>query len=240
MTFADPVSSGKIRAISFDAGFTLLRADPPVEEVYLREFARDGARGGRAELGAALARTWKEVRDRKLLDRYSGPTGERGFWEMFVERARHHFDGGRLSAACFDRLVEHFLRPQAWAVYPDVIPALDALRERGIPIAIVSNWDSTLAGLLDSHGLAPRFTAVLISAVEKAGKPHPEIFRRAAERIGVAPPELLHVGDSLEEDFDAARAAGLSALLLDREDRHPEIAERVRSLDEIPSRISET
>ena len=226
-----------IRAVSFDAGFTLLRADPPVEEVYLREFARDGARGGKAELGTALARTWKEVRDRKLLDRYSGPTGERGFWEMFVERARHHFDGGRLSPECFGRLVEHFLRPGSWALYPDVLPALDTLRERGIPVAIVSNWDSTLTGLLESHGLAARFSAILVSAVEKAGKPHPEIFRRAAERIGVAPRELLHVGDSLEEDFEAARAAGLSALLLDRDGRHPEIAERVRSLDEVALRV---
>ena len=226
-----------IRAVSFDAGFTLLRADPPVEEIYLREFARDGARGGEPELRAALATTWKEIRDRQLVDRYSGPTGERGFWELFVERARLHFDGGRLSPACFDRLVEHFIRPDAWAVYPDVERALDDVRALGLPLAIVSNWDSTLAGLLESHGLAPRFSAVLISAVEKSVKPHAEIFRRAAERLGVEPRELMHVGDSLEEDYAAAREAGLSALLLDRDDRHPEIADRIRSLSELAPRL---
>src|SRR5437764_15347337 len=108
-----------ICAVSFDAGFTLLRADPPVEEIYGREFALDGARGGKQELLAALARTWSEIRQRKLVDRYAGTTGERGFWEMFVERARFHLDGGRISPACFERLVDHFLRPEAWAVYPD-------------------------------------------------------------------------------------------------------------------------
>jgi len=226
-----------IRAVSFDAGFTLLCPDPPVEEVYLREFARDGARGGEPELRAALAKTWKEIRDRRLVDRYSGPTGERGFWELFVERARLHFDGGRLSPACFERLVGHFTRPEAWAVYRDVVPALDALRERGLPIAVVSNWDSTLGGLLEAHGLAERFSAVLVSAVEKSGKPHPEMFRRAAERLGVEPGELMHVGDSLEEDYAAARDAGFPALLLDRDDRHPDIADRIRSLAELAPRL---
>jgi putative hydrolase of the HAD superfamily len=226
-----------IRALSFDAGFTLLKPDPPIEEIYLREFARDGARGGEPELRAALATTWKEIRDRKLVDRYSGPTGERGFWELFVERARLHFDGGRLSPACFERLVEHFIRPEAWAVYSDVARALDDIRGLGLPIAIVSNWDSTLAGLLESHGLSPRFSAVLISAVEKSGKPHAEIFRRAAGRLGVEPRELMHVGDSVDEDYEAARRAGLSALLLDRDDRHPEIADRIRSLSELAPRL---
>ena len=226
-----------IRAVSFDAGFTLLRPDPPVEEVYLREFALDGARGGEPELRAALATTWKEIRDRRLVDRYSGPTGERGFWELFVERARFHFDGGRLSPACFERLVEHFIRPEAWALYPDVLPALDALDEQDVPIAVVSNWDSTLGGLLEAHGLAARFSAVLVSAVEKSGKPHPEMFRRAAARLGVAPGELMHVGDSLEEDYAAARDAGFRALLLDRDDRHREIPDRIRSLSELAPRL---
>ena len=229
--------SPNIRAITFDAGFTLLHPDPPVEEVYLREFALDGARGDAAALAAALAKTWREIRERKLVDRYGGPTGERGFWAMFVERARFHFDGGMLSAACFDRLVGHFLRPEAWAVYEDVLPALDALASEGFRLGIVSNWDSTLAGLLEAHGLAARFSALLVSASEQSGKPHPEIFRRACDRLAVPPAQTVHVGDSLEEDFAAAREAGLSALLLDRGDRHPEIADRIRSLAELPRRI---
>jgi len=227
-----------IRAVSFDAGFTLLHPHPPVEEVYLREFVRDGATGGEAEMRAALVRTWKEIRERQLVDRYDGPTGERGFWAVFVERARHHFDGGRLSPECFERLVAHFVEPGSWSLYPDVLPALDLLAERGVPLAIVSNWDSSLAPLLEAHAIGRRFSAILVSAVEKSGKPHPEIFRRACERLGVAEAETIHVGDSLEEDWAAARSAGLSAILLDREDRHPEIADRILSLTELPGRVA--
>ncbi|HEU5248802.1 MAG TPA: HAD-IA family hydrolase, partial [Thermoanaerobaculia bacterium] len=64
-----------------------------------------------------------------------------------------------------------------------------------------------------------------------------EIFHRACRRIGVEPAEALHVGDSVAEDFQGARRAGLSALLLDRLDRHPEIADRIVSLGELPGRL---
>ena len=227
-----------IHAVSFDAGFTLLHPDPPVEDVYLREFVRDGARGGETEMKAALARTWQEIRERRHADRYDGPTGERGFWALFVERARHHFDGGCLSPECFERLVGHFLEPGSWSLYPDVRPALDLLTDRGIPLAIVSNWDSSLGPLLEAHALAARFSAILVSAVEKSGKPHPEIFRRAAARLGVPAAEILHVGDSLDEDYAAARRAGFAAVLLDREGRHPEVSDRIASLGELADRVA--
>jgi putative hydrolase of the HAD superfamily len=119
-------------------------------------------------------------------------------------------------------------------VYDDVMPALAALAARGLPLAIVSNWDSTLGRLLDAHGLAESFSAVLISAVEKSAKPHAEIFHRACRRLGLRAEEALHVGDSLEEDYRGARAAGLSALLLDREGRHSNVEERIETLAELP------
>jgi putative hydrolase of the HAD superfamily len=122
-------------------------------------------------------------------------------------------------------------------VYADVVPALAALREEGIPLAIVSNWDSSLANLLEAHGLTRAFSAILISAVEKSAKPHPEIFHRACARLGVAPGDALHVGDSLEEDYGAARSAGLRALLLDREGRHGDVEDRIATLAELPIRI---
>jgi FMN phosphatase YigB (HAD superfamily) len=45
------------------------------------------------------------------------------------------------------------------------------------------------------------------------------------------------VGDSVAEDFEGARGAGLSALLLDRQGRHPEIVDRIASLAELPGRV---
>jgi putative hydrolase of the HAD superfamily len=228
-----------IRAVLFDAGATLLHADPPVEEVYIRAFEKDGAPGGRAGILRALQTTWREVKEKKLADRYGGASGERDFWQAFVARSREHLDGGSVSQDCFSSLVEHFVRPQSWAVYPDVVPALEQLAEKGLALGVVSNWDSSLRGLLEAHGLAPRFSAILISALEQTGKPEAEIFLRACERLGVSPAEALHAGDSPEEDFEAARRAGLTAVLLDREGRHSGLEPRVASLLEIPPRLSD-
>ena len=226
-----------IRAVLFDAGATLVHPDPPVEAVYAREFAADGARFTDEELTHALTRAWEEVHALPPGDRYGGARGEMGFWAAFLNRVRSLIDGGVLSPAGFERLARHFRSASAWAVYDDVVPALEELSSRGAKLAVVSNWDSHLPKLLDAVGLDRFFPVVLVSALEGTSKPDPEIFFRACRRLDVRPPEALHVGDSVTEDLAGARGAGLSALLLDRADAHPEIADRIASLAEIPSRV---
>lgn len=227
-------------AVLFDAGATLLHADPPVEDVYIRAFREDGATAGRGEILAALGRTWADVRAKKFVDRYGGIVGERAFWQAFVERARSYIDGGAVSPACFQKMVDHFLEPRSWSVYPDVRGALADLRSSGIPLAIVSNWDSTLPSLLEAHGLAESFSAVCVSAIEATGKPGLEIFHRACAKLGVSPADAVHVGDSIEEDFEAARRAGLTAVLLDRSGRHPNVSPRVTDLGGLSEAIART
>jgi putative hydrolase of the HAD superfamily len=143
-------------------------------------------------------------------------------------------DGRTVSEEAFRRLAAHFRDPASWAIYGDVLPALDALDRRGLLMAVVSNWDSHLPALLRRLGLATRFRVLAVSAVEQTGKPEPEIFRRTCARLSVSPGETLHVGDSLREDYEGARAAGLWAMLLDRENRHPGLPDRIRTLTEIP------
>ncbi len=227
-----------IRAVLFDAGATLLYPDPPVEAVYARVFAEDGARFTPGELRDALTTTWIEVQREKPGDRYGGVSGEPEFWRSFLGRVRNLLDGGPLSEDAFAKLALHFRDPGTWAVYPDVTPALDALAARGLPLAIVSNWDSQLPRLLELRGLAPYFRTVSVSAIEETGKPGAEIFRRTCERLGVEAAEALHVGDSLRDDYDGARAAGLRALLLDRRGEHRDVPDRIASLAEVPGRLA--
>ena len=209
-----------------------------MEEVYAREFRADGCAFTAASLADALSRAWEEVRSGSPSDRYAGIHGESAFWRGFVKRVRSFLDGGTVSEEAFRRLAAHFRDPASWTIYGDVLPALDALERRGLSLAVVSNWDSQLPALLEKLGLAARFQVLSVSAVEQTGKPEPEIFLRTCGRLSVSPGEALHVGDSLREDYAGARAAGLSALLLDRQDRHPEIPERIRSLSELPGRLT--
>jgi len=232
-----PATPTLIRAVLFDAGATLLYPDPPVEEVYGRIFAEEGARFSSEELRDALTAIWIEVQREGPADRYGGVRGEPEFWRGFLGRVRRLLDGGSLSEDAFARLSHHFRDPSAWALYPDVLPTLEALRTRGLLLAVVSNWDSHLPHLLELCGLSPFFQIVSVSAVEQTGKPEPEIFRRTCERLGVSPAEALHVGDSLREDYEGARGAGLEAVLLDRKDQHRAVRDRIRSLEELTRRF---
>lgn len=217
-----------------------MHPDPPVEAVYAREFAADGARFNEEELTRALTRAWEEVHAQPAGDRYGGARGEAAFWAAFLNRVRSMLDGGVLSEAAFERLAQHFRSASAWAVYDDVFPTLEELSRRDAKLAVVSNWDSYLPKLLAALGLDRFFPVLLVSALEGTSKPDPEIFRRACRRLDVAPAEALHVGDSVAEDLAGARSAGLSALLLDRAGAHPEIADRIRGLDEVLARVGGT
>jgi putative hydrolase of the HAD superfamily len=210
-----------------------------VAEVYARVFAEEGAPFSAEAVAGALEETWLEVQNAKPGDRYGGVSGEQAFWKTFLDRVRGRLDGGTLSAGTFARLVRHFQQPDAWTVYPDVVPTLETLAARGLPLAVVSNWDSNLPRVLEMTGLRRYFCTVSVSAIEETGKPDAEIFRRTCARIPIpiAAGEALHVGDSPVDDVGGARGAGLTAVLLDRDDRHPHISDRIRSLAELPARI---
>jgi putative hydrolase of the HAD superfamily len=101
--------------------------------------------------------------------------------------------------------------------YPDAIPALRELRDRGLRLVSVSNWDYALPRVLERCGLDGLLDGAVTSAGAGARKPNPAIFGPALELAGCAPDEALHVGDMAEEDVQGARAAGIRPLLLDRD-----------------------
>jgi putative hydrolase of the HAD superfamily len=118
--------------------------------------------------------------------------------------------------------------------YPEVPDALARLRARGARLAVVSNWDVSLHDVLERTGLRSLVDAVVISAELGAAKPDPAIFRAALARLGAAPGDALHVGDSVEHDVAGARAAGIEAVLVARDGAEaPDGVRAVASLDEL-------
>lgn len=98
---------------------------------------------------------------------------------------------------------EEFVRP-----FPGVLETLDALRERGMPLAIVTSRhrESTLRGI-DLCGLTERFREIVTPEDVMSPKPHPEPVQVALSRLGVAPEHAIFVGDS-PHDIASGRAAG--------------------------------
>jgi putative hydrolase of the HAD superfamily len=228
-----------IRAVFFDAGQTLLGADPPVEQVYREAFAAHGVEATLDEVHRAVHATWREVNARRERgeERWGSAGGEAGFWRRFVEEVFGRAGGRGLPEPLLRGLVEHFRQDKHWKVFPEARDVLKALREAGMTLVVVSNWDSSLPRLLERLELAPFFDGVVVSAVFGASKPSRAIFDEAVRRAGVPHAEALHVGDSLEEDYLGARAAGLHALLVDRDGRHGLNVETIASLRDVPVRL---
>jgi len=125
-----------------------------------------------------------------------------------------------------------FSDPDSWRVADDVRPALETLRRDGVRLAVVSNWDSRLPRLLATLGLDGYFETLGVSALEGCEKPDPALFRAVLRRLGADPAQALHVGDVPELDLAGARAAGVDALLIDREGRAGTPA--IRTLRDLP------
>jgi putative hydrolase of the HAD superfamily len=128
-----------------------------------------------------------------------------------------------LDDAALDELVEALAqvlrsRPthELWSsVLPRVPDALEAFRELGLRLVVVSNSDGSVEQSLRAQGLRGHFDAVIDSHVVGHEKPDPRIFDTALEAVGSLPQRTLHVGDIYAVDVLGARRAGLHALLLD-------------------------
>lgn len=218
-----PLLSDK-RLVSFDAGFTLIEPYPTVGEVYRRVALRRGH-----DLDAAVLdeRARALYRERFITARREGCelhfcNSEDKALAWWLSLAEESFRGlvaqdelPALARDCFDE----FARGDCWRPYPDVRPTLEALRGRGLALAVCSNWDGRLRRTLDELDLAGCFDDLFISSEVGYEKPHPGIFEAMLEHFGLEAQDGLHVGDSVTDDLRGAARLGLPALLLRRENR---------------------
>jgi putative hydrolase of the HAD superfamily len=220
-----------LAAVTFDAAGTLIAPAEPVAVTYARAARRHGivadveavARGFAAAFESAPPLAFPGLPAARV------PAAERAWWHAVVQRALGASGAGL--DACVDGLLAHYAEPAAWRVFPDVLPALATLGARGLRLAVVSNFDGRLPGLLAGLGLAPSFAAVCWSSAVGAAKPEAAIFRAACTALGSAPEATMHVGDAVDADVRGARAAGLRTVLLDRDRRRPPLPPGVAVID---------
>jgi putative hydrolase of the HAD superfamily len=112
---------------------------------------------------------------------------------------------------------------------------LAELRAQGLKLGLVSNTGRNLEEFVRHHGLD--VDVAVSSGVHGKTKPHPTIFQAALERLGVEPADAVMVGDSVEDDVEGAKAVGMRGVLLDRENRYPEIADKLTDLRALPAAL---
>lgn len=104
---------------------------------------------------------------------------------------------------------------QAHDLYPDALPALEALHSAGYHLAIVANQPATRHAELEALGVRPDVMAM--SEAMGLSKPDPAFFRRALELMGdPVPADVAYVGDRQDNDVTPAAAAGMRAVWLRR------------------------
>jgi putative hydrolase of the HAD superfamily len=213
------ISKPMTRAVFLDALGTLVELEPPW--ISLRD--RVPAQVSDERLVAALRAEMAYYRDH----------AQEGRDEASLAELRE-----RCAAIVSEKLgieisVEELVEAIRFDLYPDVLPALAALRDRGLMLIAVSNWDYALPRVLERCGLDGLLDGTVTSAATGSRKPDPAIFRAALELARCAPDEALHVGDTPEEDVAGARAAGIRPLLIDRDGGSGDIS----SLEEISEHL---
>jgi putative hydrolase of the HAD superfamily len=207
--------------VIFDAVGTLMRPQPPVARAYWEAGRRHGSGLEEAEVGRRFRAAFADFERSELTGADPGDAAvlqtteahESRRWRTIVERV---FDDLADCDACFADLYEHFARPAAWEFFADIEPAVRALHARGVAVAVASNFDERLARVLREHPLTPLLRFVLPSSSVGYRKPSRHFFEGVRERAGCETSELLYVGDDWNQDVLAARAAGLSAVQVDR------------------------
>lgn len=205
-----------LRAVFLDIGDTVMRPNPSWEHVYAIGLEEYGVPVEIETLRSALRRAYHHGGSG-----FAGgfdPTEEGSFRRTLqLDRAALAEIGiGPLPEAFFRRLSELFMVTGNWHVFPDVVPALDEMKARGLVIGAVSNWVWQLPELLDALNLASHFDFVAASARIGFDKPHREIFRWALEHAHAEPDEVIHVGDHLDADVQGALGTGIEPVLIDR------------------------
>jgi HAD superfamily hydrolase (TIGR01509 family) len=89
-----------------------------------------------------------------------------------------------------------------------VLDSLRRLRRCGVELAVVANFDLTLADRLEQLGIGSLLSTIITPADAGVAKPDPAIFEVALGRLGVTPQRALHIGDGAADEEGAA-AAGM-------------------------------
>ena len=217
-SFSKPIRNMTIKAVFFDAAGTLIKPARRVGESY----ATIAAKHGKDVSASDIAERFRVCFD--LAPRLAFPGAaddslsglERDWWKQLVARVFEPWSPFERFEDYFAELFVYFAKPEAWALYPEVSETLSELKQRGVILGVISNFDSRLVRILNGLGAGSSFEHIFVSSRVGYAKPDPRIFQVALSRHGLRPPDAIHVGDSETHDLHGANNAGLRGVLVDR------------------------
>jgi putative hydrolase of the HAD superfamily len=218
-----------LKAVIFDVDFTIAQPGPDLgPEGYRRLGERYGLTLDPERYEDARRAAFATLKRHPELDH------DEEIWVLFTQRIIEGMGGDGDTYGAAVEMEGAWAHAHHFELYDDALVVLEALRERGLKIGLLSNSARDLDEFVAHHGLA--VDAVLTSRAHGKTKPHETIFRRMLELLQVAPSEAVMVGDTIEDDIDGARAVGMKAVLVDREGRFPD-RDRLDDLRGLPAAL---
>ena len=226
-----------IKAVFFDLYHTLVRYEPPREELQskaLKEFGIDVKPADlRWPLVAADEFIYGELARTPLSKR-----AEKDKFALWTQYQRVLLKEAGIEAT--EELVSGLLGKMMQAkmklvLFDDIVPVLTDLKKRGLILGLISNIDHDMSSTLNELGLPALLQVIVTSQEAGTTKPGPEIFQEALRRAEVQAAEAVYVGDQYQVDIVGAWNVGMKAILLDRGDFFANInnCPRIQSLAQI-------
>ncbi|MDO8741117.1 MAG: HAD-IA family hydrolase [Candidatus Woesearchaeota archaeon] len=209
------------KAIFFDAARTLIEPFPSAGHIYSEVAESYSVYAVPEKIGIAFKEEFSIRKQSFYKNNFkTSEEIEKNWWHDLVYAVFKRFDQDFVDRSHFEgffnELFNTFAEPKRWKLYDDVKPTLTELKKKGKILGIVSNFDSRLLALYHGKGLNKYFDFVTISAKIGVYKPGRGIFRNAIKKSGVHTNSILHIGDSLKDDGEGARNAGIDFRLLVR------------------------
>lgn len=208
----------EVEAVFFDFGDTLATLEPSKEELFVKS-----ARVAGLKLEVEAVRRAYQIVD--FHHKYSSV--------HVKDRADFYYHYNKLLCEALgisshfprfhSELATNFQEAKQWKLFREVPEVLHNLRNQGITLALVANWDSHLTSLVEQLGIREAFSANISSEIAGVEKPDPAIFLHAAAELSlsVTTDPVLYVGNEYRADVLGARSAGLIPVLIDRKNLYP-------------------
>lgn len=205
-----------IRAVFFDVGGTLATPYPSVGHVMSRVLARHDIEVPAERLNDAMGAFsgyYAKVYDNDE-SLWSEDDRQRQMWMDGYSLVLEHAGVTENVEQLVTDIYYEFDNPLCWRFFDGVVETFAWLKAEGYLIALISNWGKGLGELMNGMGLGAYIDTVVASADVGSHKPKPTMFYIALERLGLAPEEVIHVGDHATADVRGAAGVGITPVLV--------------------------
>lgn len=226
------ITLSNYKTIVFDAGGTLIGFyDPAPFQLFLQKYAAvhivKSTRENAVKLMKRIDAEYKYIQ-RNHLQKKEEPDTTGHLWHTVFKNIWSN--NSHIADAMFD----WFLYGKLDTLFDDVLQMLEILFQQSFKLGVLSNFSPSLEYCLHELGIHHYFKFFIVSSVVGLKKPDTAIFDLCVNYASCLREEILYVGDNYEIDIKGAERAGITPVLIDRENMYSEVnCHRICKLTEL-------